>query len=101
MRILMIVRFSHKAFNAAVRDKSAGKKTKAILDAMKPEAVYFMEMNGRRTAVILVELAKPSMIPALAEPWFLNFDADVEIHPVMSPEELEQAGLDKLGEKWG
>ena len=50
---------------------------------------------------MLVELEKPSMVPALAEPWFLSFDADVEFHVVMGPEELEQAGLDKLGEKWG
>ena len=79
------------------RNGSAGAKTNAILDATKPEAVYFTEMNGRRTAVILVELANPSRIPAFAEPWFLNFDA--EFYPVMSPEEPEKAGLDKLGEK--
>jgi hypothetical protein len=35
------------------------------------------------------------------EPWFLSFDADVEFHVVMGPEKLEQAGLDKLGQKWG
>ena len=101
MRMLMTVRLPHETFNAAVRDGSSGTKTKAILDAVKPEAVYFTAMNGCRTVVILVELEKPSMIPALAEPWFLSFGADVELHPVMSPEELEQAGLDKLGAKWG
>ena len=101
MRMLMTVRLPHETFNAAVRDGSAGAKTKAILDAVKPEAVYFTAMNGRRTVVMLVELEKPSMVPALAEPWFLSFAADVEFHTVMSPEELEQAGLDKLGKKWG
>jgi len=100
MRILMIVRFPHDAFNAAVADGSAGAKTKAILDDMKPEAVYFTEMNGHRTAVIVVDLESPSKVPTLAEPWFLTFRADVEFHVVMSPEELQQAGLDKLGEKW-
>ena len=101
MRMLMTVRLPNETFNAVVRDGSAGSKTKAILDAVKPEAVYFTAMNGRRTIVMLVELEKPSMVPALAEPWFLSFDADVEFHVVMGPEELEQAGLDKLGEKWG
>ncbi len=40
------------------------------------------------------------MIPALTEPWFLTFNADVELRVVMSPEDLKQAGLDKLGQKW-
>ena len=100
MRILMTVRFPHETFNTAVKDGSAGRKTEAILDDLKPEAVYFTEMNGQRTAVIIVDLEKPSMIPSLAEPWFLTFNADVELHVVMSLEELKQAGLDKLGKKW-
>jgi hypothetical protein len=41
-----------------------------------------------------------SQIPALAEPWFLNFNADVEFHPVMVPEDLAKANLDALGKKW-
>jgi hypothetical protein len=101
MRMLMTVRFPHKTFNNAVRNGSAGPKTQAILADLQPEAVYFTEMNGHRVAVLLVELEKPSMVPSLAEPWFLCFDADVEFHVVMGPEELEQAGLAELGEKWG
>jgi len=101
MRMLMTVKFPHEPFNAAVRDGSIGKKVQAILDDLKPEAVYFTEMKGRRSAVLLVELAKPSMVPALAEPWFLEFQADVRFHVVMAPEELQKAGLDKLGKKWG
>jgi len=91
MRILMIVGFPHETFNAAVRDGSVGSKMKKVLDALKPETVYFTELKGRRTAIILVDLEGPSMVPALAEPWFLTFNADVEFHVVMSPEELEKA----------
>ena len=101
MRILMTVRLPHESFNAAVKDGSAGAKTEAILDAIKPEAVYFTEMNGQRTVVMIVELEKPSAVPALAEPWFLTFNANVEFHVVMSPEDLQEAGLDRLGKKWG
>jgi hypothetical protein len=101
MRILLIARLPHEPFNAAVSDGSAGPKTQAILDAIKPEAVYFTEMNGQRTVVMIAELERPSMIPALAEPWFLTFNADVEFHVVMSGEDLKVAGLDKLGKKWG
>lgn len=100
MKMLMKISLPHETFNAAVRDGSAGKKTEAILDEVKPEAIYFTEMLGRRTVVMIVDLASPSQLPALAEPWFLTFNADVEVHPVMSPEELKAGGLDALGKKW-
>lgn len=100
MRIMMIVRMPHQKFNAAVGDGSVEKKMKTILEETKPEAVYFTELEGLRAAVIVANLEKPSMIPALAEPWFLAFEAKVEFHVIMGPEELGQAGLDKLGARW-
>jgi len=47
-----------------------------------------------------VEVAEPSRVPAIAEPWFLSFGASCEFRVVMSPDELGKAGLDKLGKKW-
>jgi len=100
MRILMIVRLPNETFNAAVRDGTAGSKTKAILDELKPEAAYFTETGGQRTVMLIVQLEKASKMPALAEPWFLAFNAAVELHVVMSPQDLQEAGLDKIGQQW-
>ena len=100
MRTLMIVTLPNHTFNAAVRDGSAGAKTRKILNALKPEAAYFSELNGKRTAFLVVNLSKPSQIPSLAEPWFLTFEAEVQFHPAMTPSDLERAGLDKLGKLW-
>jgi hypothetical protein len=100
MKVMMIARMPHKEFNAALKDGSAGQKMNAILEALKPEAVYFTEMNGLRTAVLIVEMEKSSQIPSLAEPWFLTFNADVEFHPAMAPDDLQAAGLDNLGKQW-
>jgi hypothetical protein len=98
--MLLLARLPHDTFNAAVRDGSAGDKLKRILEATRPEAVYFTEIDGWRTAVMIVDVADPSKIPTFAEPWFLTFSADVEFHPVMSPEDLARAGLDALGKQW-
>jgi len=100
MRMLMHAKFPHEPFNAAVRDGTVGQKIKRILDEAKPEAVYFTEYKGRRGAIMIIDVADPSKVPAFAEPWFLAFNADVEFHIVMGPADLERAGLDALGKKW-
>jgi len=100
MRMLVHVKFPHEPFNAAVRNGSMGQTMDRILGEMKPEAIYFTEYDGRRGAIMIVDVADPSRVPGLAEPWFLAFNADVTFHIVMSPEELGRAGLDAIGKKW-
>jgi len=90
----------HKEFNAAVRDGSAEKKMKQILEETKAEAVYFTEYDGERGAILIININDPSEVPKFAEPWFLSFNADVQFHIAMTPEELGRAGLEKLGKKW-
>jgi hypothetical protein len=100
MRMLLHARIPHEEFNAAVRDGSAGRKMKQILDETRAEAVYFTEYDGRRGAIMIINVDDPSEVPKFAEPWFLTFNADVQFHIAMTPEELGRAGLEKLGKKW-
>ncbi len=101
MRMLMRVTADHETFNNAIKDGSAGQKMARILEEQKPEAAYFTEIDGLRTAILVVDLEDPSKIPSLAEPWFLTFSAKVHFHPVMNSEDLGGAGLEELGKKWG
>ena len=100
MRLLLNITFPHERFNEAVRNGTAGKKINAIIEETRPEAVYFTERKGQRGAVMIVNLDDPSKIPALSEPWFLTFNADVEFRIVMSPEDLQRSGLEQLGRMW-
>jgi len=100
MWLLLHARFYHQKFNAAVRDGGTGRKTNQILEAIKAEAVYFTEYDGQRGAIMIININDPSEVPKFAEPWFLSFDADVQFHIVMTPEELGRAGLAKIGKKW-
>ena len=101
MKTILIASMPHHTFNAAVKDGTAGAKLKKIMDALKPEAAYFTELCGKRTAILVVNMSDTSQIPALAEPWFLTFEADVQFHPTMTPADLERAGLDKIAKQWG
>ena len=100
MRFLIRVSMPHEPFNSYVKDGSAGAKMGMIMNELKPEAAYFMDMDGLRTGILIVNMDNTSQIPAIAEPWFLLFDADVEIHPVMLPDDLMKADLASLGKKW-
>jgi hypothetical protein len=71
-----------------------------ILEDTNPEAVYFTEQKGQRGAILIIDVIDSSQVPALAEPWFLTFNADVEFHIVMTPEDLQKGGLEELGKKW-
>src|SRR5687768_7974879 len=92
MRFLLKVNIPAEAGNAAAKAGNLGATIQSILADLKPEAVYFTDSNGQRTAFIFLEMQEASQIPAIAEPWFLAFNASVEIHPVMIPDDLAKAG---------
>jgi hypothetical protein len=58
------------------------------------------QQNGQRGAILIIDLPDPSKVPAFAEPWFLAFNANVEFHIVMTPDDLQRASLEELGKKW-
>lgn len=92
MRFLVRVSIPVEAGNAAVRKGTLGTTLQSILGELKPEAAYFAEENGNRTGFIFLDMKEPSQIPAIAEPFFLAFNAQVEFHPAMTPEDLQKAG---------
>jgi hypothetical protein len=101
MNFVMTVRIPHKQFNAAIKDGTAAAKMKKILDATKPEAVLFTEVDGHRGAVMFIDIADASKLPFFAEPWFLTFEADCTFRLGMSPKNLKDSDLEKLGKMWG
>jgi hypothetical protein len=73
---------------------------KRILEAIQPEAAYFSEHHGQRGGTLVIDLKHPSEIPKLAEPWFLTFNAEVELRVAMTAEDLAHANLEGLGKEW-
>jgi len=89
--------------NAAAKAGKLGATIQSILADLKPEAVYFTDNDGQRAGYIFLEMQDASEIPGIAEPWFLAFNAAIEIHPVMRPDDLARAGgaIEKAVKKYG
>jgi hypothetical protein len=49
---------------------------------------------------MIVDVPDASKIPAIAEPWFLAFNATCELRIAMTPEDLGKSGMDGIGKKW-
>ena len=92
MRFLVKVNIPVEAGNEAAKAGKLGTTIQSILEELKPEAAYFGDNNGQRTAFLFLDMQDASQIPAIAEPWFLAFNASIEIHPVMVPDDLAKAG---------
>lgn len=103
MRFLVKIHIPVKEGNRAAKEGALGKTIQAILAEQKPEAVYFTEEEGMRTGYIFLQIEDAAEIPKISEPWFLAFNAGVEWHPVMLPEDLERAGpaIEEAVKKFG
>jgi hypothetical protein len=99
----MKVNIPVEAGNKVAKAGKLGTTVQSILAELKPEAVYFSDDNGMRTGYIFLEMDDASQIPAMAEPWFLAFNAAIEIHPVMVPADLAKASdsIKKAAKKYG
>lgn len=100
MKMLLTVEIPHEPFNSLVRSGKAGEIMGRILETIKPETAYFTEQDGTRGGIFVINVPAPSDIPSFSEPFFLNFQANCKFRILMSPEDLQKAGLKELGKKW-
>src|SRR5580700_11066995 len=104
MRMMMQMTIPVEAGNAAARSGAFGPSFQKILEGLKPEAAYFTtRANGERGGFIVFDLADTSQIPAVAEPFFLAFNASVTLSPVMNAQDLARAvpGIEKAVKEHG
>ncbi len=103
MRVMLKATMPNEAANQAIRSGKISETIQAILDEQKPESAYFVADNGQRTAVLFLDIHDVSQLPALAEPWFLAFQARVEVTPAMTISDLAKAGpaIERAVKKYG
>jgi hypothetical protein len=77
--------------NTAAKNGTLDKTIQKILAGLKPEAAYFFaDDDGQRSASVIFDMKDTSEIPAIVEPWFLAFNAQVSLRPIMNAADLEK-----------
>jgi len=94
MRMMMKVSIPVEAGNRGVKEGMLPKTVMGFVDSMKPETCFFTAEGGHRTAFFVFDLSDPTMIPSVAEPFFMNLNASIELSPVMNLAEMK-AGVEK------
>jgi len=95
MRTMLHIHLDTQSGNGAVRDGSLPKRIEALVSELHPEASYFFPDRGRRSAMFVFDLADPSQMPTILEPLLEGLNAEVELTPVMTLDDL-QKGLTQL-----
>ncbi len=89
MRFLIHAKIPTEAGNLMLQDPNLLNKLQTYISKVKAEATYFFEEEGDRVAAFIVDIPQASEIPVLIEPLYSGMGARVELHPVMSFDDLK------------
>jgi hypothetical protein len=89
MRMMMKVSIPVEAGNKGVKEGTLPKTVMGFVEQMKPESCYFFAEGGKRTALFFFDLRDPTLIPTVAEPFFMNLNASIEVSPAMNLEDMK------------
>ncbi|RSS83879.1 DUF3303 family protein [Streptomyces sp. WAC06614] len=95
MRVMLRAHIDTQAGNEGVKTGALPQAMQRLTEAVKPEAAYFGLSEGVRSCWMVFEMTDSAKLPALLEDLFLQFDAKIEVAPVMNAEELRK-GLAEL-----
>ncbi|WP_460068028.1 hypothetical protein [Streptomyces sp. YKOK-I1] len=96
MRMMLKASMDTEKANELIRNGTLGKLIEESMEQIKPEAAYFTADGGRRTAYLFFDLADPSDLPRISEPFFLELGAELTYTPAMNKDDV-RTGLAKLG----
>jgi hypothetical protein len=88
MRMMVTIRLPAKRANQAIKDGTLQDTIRGVLDRIKPECAYFLVENGRRTMRAVFDHKSPEDMMTAFQPAFLELEAEIDLCPVMTAEEL-------------
>jgi len=91
MRMMLKFTIPADKGNQAIRDGSLQRTLEQVSQKLKPEAAYFMPLDGKRAGIMVFEISDPADIAGIVEPMSLNLEAAIELTPVMVADDLKRA----------
>ncbi len=88
MRVMLRAHLDTAASNEGIKTGALPQAMKTLMERVKPEAAYFGLHEGVRSCWIVFDLQESAQMPPLVESLFLEFNAEVEVGPVMTAEDL-------------
>ena len=103
MRFMITCRMPLEKGNELAKNGTLAETVQSIMEELKPEAVYFGDIEGARGGYIVVNMDDASQIPAMTEPLFHGLGATIQVHPVMTPEDLAKGtpAIEEAARKYG
>ncbi|MGW5848282.1 hypothetical protein ACWFQ8_10080 [Streptomyces sp. NPDC055254] len=88
MRVMLRAHMDTAATNEGIKTGSLPQVIKKLMDTVEPEAAYFGLHEGVRSCWLVFDLQDSAHLPPLVEDLFLQFNAEIEVAPVMNAEDL-------------
>ena len=89
MRTMMKVHIPTQAGNRTIKGGTLPKVMTQFIEQHRPEGAWFTAERGERTAFFVFDLKNAADIPSICEPFFMNFDATIELAPAMNVEDMK------------
>ncbi len=100
MKMILNITFPHEPFNSKIKKGTIGDVLNKLMGELKPEAAYFSLNEGKRNIFMIVNVNSSGDYVKYAEPFFLQFNADIKYDIVITPEEIQKSGLEEIGKKY-
>ncbi len=100
MKMLLKAVFPTEPFNALVKKATAGKLLEKAMEELQPEEAHFTLSDGKRCLLMVVNVNNPADYVKYAEPFFLQFNAQIKYDITISPTDMKASGLEAIGKKY-
>ncbi|MFG2878368.1 DUF3303 family protein [Streptomyces sp. NPDC048337] len=91
MRVMLRAHLDTAASNEGIKSGALPQAVKRLLEKVRPEAAYFGLHEGVRSCWIVFDLQDSATMPSLSWELFQDFNAEIEVGPVMTAEEMGKA----------
>ena len=103
MRFMLSFQMPTERANALIKEGTFAQTMQSIMEDIKPEAVYFTNLDGARGGIFFINMDDASELPGMVEPLFHALDAPIKLQLVMTPEDLQKGtpALEQAAQKYG